>query len=222
MSERVNMIIEKDEFRFSEGVIVKVIFVRHGKDDDRYRGGFSNLDLIPEGIEQAKQLAKYLKDNNYKYNITQIISSDLPRTMTTANFISAALGLEVQKEFLLREINNGDLAGMLNEEALIQYPGLFFGSLEMNEPYPNGESPNDFYIRIKTWFENFVVQYQNFQGNVLVVTHGGVINIIYHLVNKVEWSNKGYSFKVSNCSIHMLNTDMMKFEIENKVDYLTD
>lgn len=26
----------------------KIIFVRHGKDDDNYRGGWSTLDLIEE------------------------------------------------------------------------------------------------------------------------------------------------------------------------------
>ena len=194
---------------------MKVLFVRHGKDDDRYRGGWSNLDLIPEGVEQAKKLASYLKANNHDYNITQIISSDLPRTMTTSNLISVELGLPVQKEIRLREINNGDLAGMLNDTALKRYPGLFFSSLKMDEPYPNGESPNDFYIRIKTWFEEFVVKCHNANGNILVVTHGGVINIIYHLVKGIEWKNKGCVFEAANCSIHILNMDTMKFEIEN-------
>ena len=82
---------------------MKLIFVRHGKDDDRYRGGWSDLDLIPEGIEQAKQLAKHLKENNANYRISHIISSDLPRTMTTAKFISAALGISIQQESQIRE-----------------------------------------------------------------------------------------------------------------------
>lgn len=56
--------------------------------------------------------------------------------------------------------------------------------------------------------------------NIFVVTHGGVINIIYHIVRKIEWSNKGRSFKVSNCSIQVLNTDIKEFEVENKVDFL--
>ncbi len=115
-----------DKYEFTEMIILKVLFVRHGKDDDRYRGGWSNLDLIPEGIEQAKKLAKHIKDNNLDYNIKQIISSDLARTITTANFIADKLGIPVQKDSRLREINNGDLAGMLNETALEQYPGLFF------------------------------------------------------------------------------------------------
>lgn len=105
---------------------MKVIFVRHGKDDDNYRGGWSSLDLIPEGIKQAKQLAKHLKENNRDYAITQIVSSDLPRAMTTANIIAYELDLPVQKEFQIREANNGDLAGMPNHIANEKYPGLFF------------------------------------------------------------------------------------------------
>ena len=200
---------------------MKLIFVRHGKDDERYRGGWSSLDLIPEGVEQAKQLAKHLKDNNHNYQIAHIISSDLTRTLTTANIISCELCLPIQKEYQIREINNGDLAGILNDTALKQYPGLFFSSLEMHEAYPNGESPNDFYLRIKKWFMCLTSKYRNVKGNILVVTHGGVINVVYYLAKGIEWDNKGRVFKAGNCSVHILNMDTMEFEIENKVDFLS-
>lgn len=200
---------------------MKLIFVRHGKDDDRYRGGWSTLDLIPEGVEQAKQLAKHLKDNNHTYQITHIVSSDLTRALTTANIISCELGLPIQKEFQIRETNNGDLAGMLNTTALEQYPGLFFSSLNMDEAYPNGESPNDFYIRIRKWFSELSANCHKAKGNILIVTHSGVINVVYHLVKGIEWNNKGSAFKTGNCSVHVLNTDTMEFEIENKIDFLT-
>ena len=147
----------------------KIIFVRHGKDDDRYRGGWSNMDLIPEGMEQAKRLAKHLAEKKSKYDISHIVSSDLPRAMTTASFVSTELILPIVKESRIRETNNGELAGMLNDEALIRYPGLFFSSLKMDEPYPNGESPNDFYMRIKAWFDEFIIEHQLCNGNVLVV-----------------------------------------------------
>jgi len=199
---------------------VKLIFVRHGKDDDKYRGGWSSLDLIPEGMEQVKQLAKHLKDNNDIYKIVHIVSSDLTRTLTTANIISSELGLPIQEEFQLRETNNGDLAGMLNDTAEKQYPGLFFGTMEMDEAYPNGESPREFYMRIKKWFSEFSSNCRNSKGNILVVTHGGVINVIYHLVKGIEWNNKGRAFKVGNCSIHILNIDTMEFEVENRIDFL--
>ena len=53
---------------------MKVIFVRHGKDDNKYRGGWSKIDLIPEGIEQAKQLANHMKENSQEYHIQRIIA----------------------------------------------------------------------------------------------------------------------------------------------------
>lgn len=202
--------------------MMRIIFIRHGKDDDKYRGGWSNLDLIPEGMEQARKLAKHLKENKSNYDISQIVSSDLSRTMTTASFISEELGLSILKDFQLRETNNGDLAGMLNNEALIKYPGIFFSSLKMNESYPNGESPNDFYMRIRTWFEDFIIKHRNYKSNILVITHSGVINIIYHIVKSIEWSNKSCSFKIANCSVHVLNVDTMEFEIENKIDFISN
>lgn len=199
---------------------MKVFFIRHGKDDDRYRGGWSDMDLTPEGRTQARLLADYLKEKSAEYRIGQIFSSDLPRAMSTARIIADELGLTVQTETQLREMNNGDLAGMPNDEALKRYPGLFFGSLKMDEPYPNGESPEAFFLRIKKWFDEFMVKHKNTDDNIIVVTHGGVINIIYHLVNGIEWSNKSSVFKSVNCGVHILNTETMRFEAENFTDFI--
>ena len=48
--------------------------------------------------------------------------------------------------------------------------------------------------------------------DILVVTHGGVINIIYHIVNKLEWNNKNKPFKVQTASMHILDVENMRFE----------
>jgi bisphosphoglycerate-dependent phosphoglycerate mutase len=140
---------------------MKILFVRHGKDDDRYRGGWSKLDLTEEGVEQVMELALHLKKNKKEYNIGRIVSSDLQRALTTSEIIAKELELHITKEEAIRETNNGDLAGMLNEEALVKYPGMFFSSLDMDEAYPNGESPREFYVRIREWFENFVEEHKN-------------------------------------------------------------
>lgn len=60
------------------------------------------------------------------------------------------------------------------------------------------------------------------KSNILVVTHGGVINVVYHLVKGIEWNNKSRMFKAGNCSIHVLNMDTMEFEVENRMDFLLD
>ncbi len=193
------------------GSNMRLIFVRHGKDDDRYRGGWSSLGLTKEGREQARCLGAYLAKDP-PHSIKWILSSDLNRAVETAEILSASLGLPITLEPQLREMDNGDLAGMLNEEALDKYPGLFFNTLEMEEPYPNGESPVDFYQRIRKWFEMTLKESEKQEGDLLVVTHGGVINVIYHLVKGWEWSNRKPSIPIKNCSVHILDCGKMKME----------
>lgn len=199
---------------------MKFIFIRHGKDDGKYRGGWSNQDIISEGKEQAHKLAKYLEENNESLNINKFVVSDLKRAITTANIANEFLDLPVELEPELREMNNGDLAGMLNDDALVKYPGLFFNTLEMNEKYPNGESPIDFYNRIKDWFYQAIETYKDVDGNIAFITHSGVINIIYYIVKGLNWSNKEKSFKIGNCSIHILDLSKMKFDVENYRGFL--
>ena len=111
---------------------------------------------------------------------------------------------------------------MLNSEADQKFPHLYFRSLAMDEHYPNGESPREFYQRIKTWFELFLKENHNSDEMQIVVTHGGVINIIYHLVNQIEWTNKSNLFHVKHCSISLLNTKTLAFEVENQTDFLEE
>lgn len=199
---------------------MKFVFIRHGKDDGKYRGGWSNLDLIDEGINQSQKLSNYLKETNANLQIKKFITSDLKRAVTTTEIANHYLQLPVELEPQLREMNNGDLAGMLNDEAIKEYPGLFFNTLEMDQKYPNGESPIEFFERINKWFNFAKKKYMNDDGAIAIVTHSGVINIIYYIVKKMEWSNKVKSFKISNCSIHVLDLNTMNFEVENFKEFL--
>lgn len=201
---------------------MNLLFVRHGKDSDQHRGGWSQLDLLPEGKREAKMLADYLVQHKEDYHFTKMITSDLKRAETTATILAETLQLPLEKESSLRETNNGDLAGMLNSEADQKFPRLYFRSLAMDEHYPNGESPREFYQRIKTWFQRFLQENDDSDETQIVVTHGGVINIIYHLVNKIEWTNKSNLFHVKHCSISLLNTKTLAFEVENQTDFLEE
>ena len=191
---------------------MKIIFVRHGKDDSNYRGGGSTMDLTEEGKIQAMRLAEFLYSQKGTFDISKIVSSDLPRTVSTAKAISYKLKIPFHVDARLREMNNGELAGMKNEVASIKYPGLYFNTLKMDEKYPNGESPREFFDRIQKWFFDFIKMYEDFESNIIVVTHSGVINIIYYIINNMAWTNREKPFKVSNCSVHILNTKTMKFE----------
>ncbi|AGU83290.1 histidine phosphatase family protein [Streptococcus anginosus] len=201
---------------------MKILFVRHGKDSAQHRGGWSQLDLLSEGKREAETLANYLAQHKENYHFTKVITSDLKRAETTAMILAEKLQLPLEKVSTLRETNNGDLAGMLNSEADQKFPHLYFRSLAMDEHYPNGESPREFYQRIKTWFQRFLQENNNSDETQIVVTHGGVINIIYHLVNQIEWTNKSNLFHVKHCSISLLNTKTLAFEVENQTDFLEE
>lgn len=202
-----------------------IYLVRHGSDDDKYRGGWSELGLTEEGIEQSKQLGKYLSKNGQKYQIDTLISSDLRRAIETVSEIEIKLNISAVLSPEWRETNNGDLAGMLNSEALIKYPGLFFSNLQMDQQYPGGESPMEFYKRIKDSF--YQLSSEIIDGkigpNVMIVTHGGVINIIYYIINKLEWTNKSPAFcKISNTGIHSIEyiEDNWKVVQSNQIEHL--
>ena len=79
---------------------MNIYLVRHGDDDERYRGGWSNLPLIAEGIDKSKKLAEYLVSNqNNSIKTDRIISSDLKRARMTADIINENLGVLIIDNF---------------------------------------------------------------------------------------------------------------------------
>ena len=84
--------------------------VRHGKDDDTVRGGWSGQPLNDEGKAQADELASFIQRNDL--GIKRIYSSDLLRAMQTAQSVADKLYLPIIPMPEFREVNNGDLAGM--------------------------------------------------------------------------------------------------------------
>lgn len=136
---------------------MNIYLVRHGDDDERYRGGWSQLPLIDEGIEKSKKLAIYLKEEmnsnkEEKIKVNRIISSDLKRARMTADIINEKLNVDIKYDDRIRENNNGIFAGMLTEEAVKNYDNPFFTNLKYNESFPEGESPKEFFHRIRKAF----------------------------------------------------------------------
>ena len=124
---------------------MNIYLVRHGDDDERYRGGWSELPLVEAGIDKAKKLGEYLSsEKNYEIKVDRIISSDLKRVKMTADIINEKLNVSILYDKRLRENNNGALAGMLNEEAIKKYPHAFFSTLKYNERFPNNIYIDDY------------------------------------------------------------------------------
>ena len=178
--------IKKFVLKYAKGEkkIMNIFLVRHGDDDERYRGGWSSLPLTQLGIEKAKKLADFLSNEQEDIKIDRIISSDLKRAKMTADIINEKLNVKIKYDERLRENNNGVLAGMLNEEAIKKFPNMYFSRLEYDERFPEGESPKEFYERIKEAFFS-ILNENNDVENLMLVTHAGVINIIYHIISNI-------------------------------------
>lgn len=190
---------------------MNIYLVRHGDDDEKYRGGWSDLPLIEEGIEKAKKLAEFLKDNE-DVKVDKIISSDLKRAKMTTEIINEKLNLDVCYDSSIRENNNGIFAGMLNEEAIKNYPNAFFSKLKYNERFPDGESPKEFFHRIREAFFRILKENKNVE-NLMIVTHAGVISIIYHIIEKKRWSNRKKSVKIPKTSITKIEKEKNELKI---------
>ncbi|WP_219837173.1 histidine phosphatase family protein [Paenibacillus sp. R14(2021)] len=201
-----------------------IYFVRHGVDDEGYRGGWSQRGLNVEGYRQSEKLGCYLKDKQSTYQIHRIVSSDLQRALDTANEIANLMNLSVESSNQWRETNNGIIAGMPNEIVNERFPGLYFSSLRMDERYPGGESPLEFYLRIEETFKRLCEEQstKNHLENVIIVTHGGVINVVYHILKGLEWTNKNNSFPASNTGIHKVENSngQWKLTFENVLEHL--
>lgn len=194
--------IKKFVLKYAKGEkkIMNIFLVRHGDDDEQYRGGWSTLPLTQLGIEKVKKLADFFSNEQEDIKIDRIISSDLKRAKMTADIINEKLNVKIKYDERLRENNNGILAGMLNEEAIKKFPNMYFSILEYDERFPEGESPKEFYERIKEAFFS-IVNENNDVENLMLVTHAGVINIIYHIISNIEWSNKQKKLKIPKTSI---------------------
>ncbi|OWA33472.1 histidine phosphatase family protein [Saccharibacillus sp. O16] len=183
---------------------MNIYLVRHGKDEEGYRGGWSRLGLVEEGIIQSRKLGQYLREHEQSYGIRTFIASDLPRAMQTANEIGQKLAIPPVYTEEWREMNNGDLAGMPNTEAEAQYPGVYFNTLRMDTPFPGGETPAHFQARIIRAFDRLCAKIESgeIESNLLLVTHGGVINVLYYHLSGEEWTNQSAFHSIEQTSIH--------------------
>lgn len=173
-----------------------IYLFRHGEDDETYIGGWSDVDLIPKGIEQVKATEPLLKT----LNIKKIISSDVKRAITTANIIGNFLELPVECSNKFRELDKGMLTGMLQEEAVKKYYEYTI-PMDIDKAFPNGESFVTFYERIKA----LLPYLETIEDDTLIVTHRGVINMLYFIMNDRMVDNDKKQFGVTHASVHELD-----------------
>lgn len=198
---------------------MELYLIRHGHHPDGFRGGWSQHGLSEEGRRQVSRLVDRLQRE--RFMIDTLISSDLPRAAQTAEAIGLALNQPVTYDSAWREVDNGALAGMPEEEARSGYPGLFWNSLAWDEPYPGGgESPKAFLERIESALAGLKnsLTHGRIGPRVAVVTHGGPIRAGSCLLTGQTFSNRHSSFKAHETSIHQFRLKEGRWAVVNLGD----
>ena len=178
------------------------MLVRHGQSawnrEHRIQG---QLDppLSTEGRRQAELVGRRLAGRR----IEGFYASDLKRAWETAEAIGAAIGLDPQPAPGLREIYLGEWEGLRTEELAQRFPDAWARWNE--EPdwdvVPGGEGAEPFERRVAAALD--AILERHVRGDVLVVTHGGVIQVALHRV--VGRPSHGlFPFKIQNASISVI------------------
>jgi len=164
--------------------LAKVILVRHGETDwnrsRRIQGGNSDTELNQGGWQQAESLALRLK----RETVQAIYSSPLQRALDTAKAIAGYHQLPVEIEPSLREIEVGELEGMLITEVgkhLSQLLTMHSQGEELPK-MPGGESLTDLQQRVWSTIQRLVAWHRD--GVLVVVSHYfSILTIVCSVLN---------------------------------------
>jgi 2,3-bisphosphoglycerate-dependent phosphoglycerate mutase len=180
----------------------RVVLIRHGQStwnrEHRIQG---QLDppLSDEGRQQASLLGARLGGRSFDGFYT----SDLKRAFETAELIGQAIGVAPEPMAALREIYLGDWEGLRSDEIAERYPHAWASWVEEpNWDYvTGGEGGAVFDARVGAAMEDILGRHPH--GDVLVVTHGGVIQVALHRL--VGRASRGlFPFKIQNASISVI------------------
>lgn len=158
------------------------VFVRHGRslaDDENKHEGRYDSPLTNVGEKQAGLTAQKFKKLGYEFDT--IIASPLKRTSRTAEIINKEYAVDIIKQPLWMEVDNGLLAGKLkNEETdkMFPVPKNGFGVYD-RRANGTGESRAQLYSRAILAVEDLVSRPE---GNYLVVAHGCILNIALQFI----------------------------------------
>lgn len=156
----------------------ELIIVRHGQTrwnlDGRIQGHLDS-ELTPLGLRQAEAVAARLAEER----LDAVYSSDLRRSLRTAEVICRSAGLPVVPDPRLRERSMGLFEGLTFEEIRRRYPEDYarFAARGPEYAIPGGESMRQCHERVIVGLQAVADRHPGRRA--VVVTHGGPLSAAF-------------------------------------------
>ena len=180
----------------------RIIAIRHGETawnvDTRIQGHL-DIPLNDTGLWQARQLARALAGEP----LSAIYASDLQRAHTTARAIAETTGAPLVPEPALRERSFGELEGRTFAEIEAELPEQA-RRWRQRDPHfapEGGETLVQLRERIAATTHRLAAQHTG--GLVVLVAHGGVLDVLYRLATGQELQAPR-TWQLTNAAINRL------------------
>jgi len=189
-----------------------IIFLRHAQAENNAKrilaGRTEGVHLTKTGIEQAEQIAKYLKP----LDISAIYSSPIERASHTAEIVAKNCSLEVVLDERLTEIDMGKFTRMNYDDMFAKYGNIFLKFYENDpviaehevETFPNVQR------RVLEMVNHVVEKHKN--ENVILVTHMDPIKSMLAKVMDLRPKTL-FELVIENASLTIINEQDGKFSL---------
>lgn len=203
-------------------LLLRLYLTRHGQTQsnlNKIMQGWHNSELTELGKNQAKKLHKRIKHIDFE----EVYSSPLKRAIDTAKIVSGRENIKTIDN--LKEIGLGVWESKTQESIKKTHTDLFNNFWE----YPHifkaeeGESFHDVKERAKKAINVIISKHD--EGNVLIVTHAAILNVIMLLFNNKDlslvwqppvqqntalnivevYNSNNYNVRLEGCTYHLDN-----------------
>lgn len=187
-----------------------ICLVRHGETEWNAIGRLQGREDIPlngKGKEQAKIVGQYLQNSGF----AALYTSPLARAKETARIVNRYIGeLPIFESSAFIEKDYGRASGMTVQERDSHFPD---GNIPGQEPFDHIKK------RVMSGLGNVREQYPN--DRILLVAHGGLINVILAVLSKGR-IGAGRTKLFNTCISDIIsNGDSWKIEDYNRIDHLS-
>ena len=202
---------------------MRLYIVRHGQtkwNKEKRMQGWADSKLTELGRKQAKLLGESLE--NIEFN--QVVSSPLGRTRETSKLVIGDRPVELIINDNFKEMGFGSWEGQDPEELKIKHPEVFRDLWTRADKYVpiDGESFEELQNRIIKGINQVIKG--NPDGNVLIVTHGMVIQMLLLHMKGLPLNQLWHRQVVHPTSLTVIEVKDGKAEIikEDDIGHLAD